>query len=323
MDVIRGAYVPRYPGCKSIEDTLQAVMFADPFCYWLQNVGVNRMSNKKEGSFRVGIIGLGAVGSAVKHALNFYHTCTGYDIKGIGLWNDILKTPVSFICVSTPEGSDGHLDCSAVDNVLSRLNDSRYCGICVIKSTVAVGYTGAAVKRFPLLRIVYMPEFLREKSNFTWFVNPDRIVLSGDEPDIDAVLKLFTWVDGLNESVPVLKVTHIEAEIGKVGHNARIATLVSFTNEMEQISQEHGANPEQVMKIIQADRRVRSREHLRPGLGPYGGKCVPKDTRELINASQNTTLLEAAEQVNESLRRKELFLSSETVTSQSADKRIC
>ncbi|MDD4254431.1 MAG: hypothetical protein PHP59_03555 [Methanofollis sp.] len=293
----------------------------------LSTIGVNKMSNQQDVNFKVGIVGLGAVGSAVKHALRFYYPrTTGYDIKdikGSGSWSDILETEVAIITVSTPEGIDSRLDCSAVDNVLSRLNESRYSGICVIKSTVGVGYTDSAVRRFPRLRIVYMPEFLREKSNFTWFVNPDRIVVSGDDQDIDTVLELFTWVDGLNDTVPVLRMSHIEAEIGKLAHNARIALLVSFTNEIEQISQDHGADPNRVMSVIHADRRVQSQEHLRPGLGPYGGKCVPKDTRELINASHNTVLLRAAETVNNTLLNKGFCLDVKTAVSQSTEKRIC
>ena len=279
------------------------------------------MFKENEGNAQVGIIGLGAVGSAVRHALSFYHSCVGYDIKGEGAWNEILKTQAVFICVPTDEGVNDRLDCSAVDDVLSRLEGSRYSGICVIKSTVGIRYTDSAVRRFPRLRLVYMPEFLREKSNFTWFVNPDRIVISGQERDVDAVLELFSWVDGLDETVPVLRMSHIDAEIGKLGHNAYIATKVSFTEEMEQISSEHGADPNQVMSVIHADRRVKSREHLRPGLGPYGGKCVPKDTRELINASHATTLLRAVESVNENAKNTRLIVGTKSAVRQPAENR--
>jgi len=276
---------------------------------------------ENEGKAQVGIIGLGAVGSAVRHALSFYHSCVGFDIKGEGSWNEILKTQAVFICVSTPEGVDGRLDCSAVDDVLSRLEGNNYSGICVIKSTVGVGYTDSAVRRFPRLRLVYMPEFLREKSNFTWFVNPDRIVISGQERDVDVVLELFTWMDGLDETVPVLRMSHIDAEIGILAHNAYIATKVSFTEEMEKISREHGADPNQVMSVIHADRRVKSKEHLRPGLGPYGGKCVPKDTRELINASHTTTLLSAVESVNENAKNSRLIIGTKSAVRQPAENR--
>ena len=244
---------------------------------------------------RIGVIGLGSVGKALKHALSFYHPCTGYDILGEYSRDDVLDTSAVFICVPTPEGGDGRLDCSIVESVLSKLSASRYAGIVVIKSTIGVGFMDEAVTEYPDLRLVYMPEFLRERSNFTWFVNPDRLVFSGNEEDVEEVLQYFTWVE---DDVPVLRMTHREAELGKLAHNAYIALKVSFTNEIEQISHERSADPAHVMSVIWADRRVLSRDHLRPGFGAYAGKCVPKDTRELINASECATLLQAAEDLN-------------------------
>jgi Predicted UDP-glucose 6-dehydrogenase len=78
---------------------------------------------------------------------------------------------------------------------------------------------------------------------------------------------------------------HIEAEIGKIAHNAFIASKVSFTNSIELISNVCNADPMQVMSTIWADRRVLTNAHLVPGLGGYAGKCIPKDTNEL-NAFQ-------------------------------------
>ncbi|WNY29261.1 hypothetical protein MmiEs2_14860 [Methanimicrococcus stummii] len=248
---------------------------------------------------KLAVIGLGSVGKAVKHTFDFfYDTVDGYDIDGRGNWENVLHSDISFICVSTPESEDGHLDCSNVDNVLCRLSASGYSGICVIKSTVSVGFTDASTKKYSNLRIVYMPEFLREKSNFTWFVNPDRLVISGEIADMDKVIELFWWVDDVGESVPILKMKNIEAEIGKLAHNARIAVLVSFTNEIESACMEYEADSDNVMSVIHADRRVNSKEHLKPKLGGYGGKCVPKDTKELIVSMKNPILLTAAEERN-------------------------
>ena len=248
---------------------------------------------------QLAVIGLGSVGKAVKHTFDFfYESVAGYDSDGRGNWNDIIRSIVVFICVSTPESETGHLDCSNVDDVLCKLNEFAYSGICVIKSTVRVGFTDSAVKKYPNLRIVYMPEFLREKSNFTWFVNPDRLVLSGNDVDMDEIIGLFWWVDGIGESVPILKMKYIEAEIGKLAHNARIAVLVSFTNEIEAVCIENDACSDSVMSVIHADRRVQSTEHLKPKLGGYGGKCVPKDTRELIASMRKPILLTAAEERN-------------------------
>lgn len=242
----------------------------------------------------LGVIGLGQVGTTLKHVLEFYGDVVGYDVKSTLPWKPILGTRVAFVCVQTPGGSDGRLDCSCVDQVLTHLEQDNYSGVAVIRSTVRVGYMDGARMRFPSLRLVYLPEFLRERSRFQWSTNPDRIVVAGDDDDVRLVLYCFDWV----EDAVVLRMSYREAELGKLAHNAFIATKVSFTNEVEQISKEWGADPELVMSVVTADRRVRSREHLRPGLGPYDGSCVPKDTRELVSVAKDPVLLRAVEEVN-------------------------
>lgn len=257
----------------------------------LDNNGVSKI---------VGIIGLGSVGYAVIHGMSKFYQCVGYDIYGDYEWRDILRSDVVFVCVSTPEGDNGHLDCRNIDSVLKRLLDNQYSGLVVIKSTLRIGYMEDALKKFPELKLVYMPEFLREKSSYTWFVNPDRLVVSGNEEDMDESLSYFSWVDGAT----ILRMDYRSAEIGKLAHNAFIATKVSFTNEIETVCNEKNGNPDSVMSIIWADRRVHSSAHLRPGLGSYDGKCVPKDTNELIASSPNTVLLNAVEKVKKSFPQK-------------------
>ena len=59
---------------------------------------------------RIGIVGLGAVGNALKHVLEFYYDCKGYDLLGGDGWGEILETDIVFVCVGTPEGDGGRLD---------------------------------------------------------------------------------------------------------------------------------------------------------------------------------------------------------------------
>jgi len=138
----------------------------------------------------IGVIGLGSVGKCVYHTLSYYYDTTGYDVLGDYSWKDILRASVVFICVPTPEGQDGRLECSIVKDTLSRLDDDGYSGVVVVKSTVGVGFMDASEREHPALRIVYMPEFLREKDNLAWFVAPDRLVTSGSKGDVDEVLGL-------------------------------------------------------------------------------------------------------------------------------------
>jgi UDPglucose 6-dehydrogenase len=245
---------------------------------------------------RVGIIGLGSVGKSLAHTLSWYHDVVPYDIKGNYDWEPILSTDVILVCVDTPLGPDERLNCRNVDSVLIRLQDGGFGRPVAIRSTVKVGYMALAVATFPKLRLVYFPEFIRERSQLQWTVCPDRLVLAGDDRDVRVVRSVFDWV----EDAPTLRMSYSEAELGKLANNAFIATKVSFTNEIERICQMYDADPEKVMQVVTGDRRVVSREHLRPNKGPYSGSCVPKDTHELMIAGGGAPLLAAVEQVKES-----------------------
>ena len=250
---------------------------------------------------RVGVVGLGAVGKTLAHILSWYHEVVPYDIKGVYDWKPILGTDLVLICVDTPQGADGRLNCQNVDNVLKRLEHGGFTGPIAIRSTLKVGYMNQAAAAHPELRLVYFPEFIRERSRLQWTVQPDRLVLAGDERDVRVVQSVFEWV----EDTPTLRMSFLEAELGKLAHNAFIATKVSFTNEIERICEMYQVDPENVMRVVTADRRVVSQEHLRPNKGPYNGSCVPKDTHELLIAGGQAPLLSAVEGIRESFGKSQ------------------
>ena len=246
----------------------------------------------------VGVIGLGSVGKALKAVMGYFYDVVGYDIIGEYDWNAILSCEAVFVCVQTPESIDGRLDCSHVSEVLGRLNEDLYNGIVVIKSTLRIGYMDIVIEKYPDLKMVYSPEFMSEKNAFIWTANPDRIVLSGKDEYMDYVESLYSWAGGTK----IIRTDYKSAEIGKLAHNAFIALKVTFTNTVETISDSQGANATDVMKIVYSDRRVGSSAHLEPYKGPYGGKCVPKDTAELINAfGEQAKLLKVADEINDKL----------------------
>lgn len=228
----------------------------------------------------IGVIGLGAVGTAVVDVLSKYHFVEGYDIDGRGSMHQILKSDVVFITVPTDSDKHGSLDTSIVESVVSELSNHNYPGIAVVKSTLSPRTMDTLKSRHSDLRLCYMPEYLREKDAQEWFAKPDRIVISGNKDDIEVVLESFSWVD---EDVPRLEMSCLEAEISKLAHNAFIATKVTFTCEIERICDDNSCDPHKVMNGVWVDRRINNPAHLTPGLGGFGGKCVPKDTEALVS----------------------------------------
>lgn len=253
----------------------------------------------QEDTPKFGVIGVGSVGSSMIHALSRYFPYEEYDVCEYYPFESLLSCDVVFICVPTNSDKEGRLDCSVVTDCIGRLLESDFAGIVVVKSTLRVGYCDELKSRFSNIHLVYMPEFLRERNSYTWCASPDRLIVAGDDADVQEVLKFFEWVDA---SIVPQRMSYLEAEFGKVVHNAYIATKVSFTNSIEMASKAGGMDPDKVMSVLWADRRVVSSEHLRPGLGGFAGKCIPKDTIEALGymaeLGVDRSLLESVIHVN-------------------------
>ena len=227
---------------------------------------------------KIGIIGLGSVGLAAKFTLEKHFAVRVYDIDGRGSWDDIIESDAVLVCVSTNGNADGALDMKNILSVARDLEISNFFGLMIIKSTLQPGTVDVLQKLHPNLRVAYVPEFLREKDAVEWFGDPDRLVYSCNRGDEKLLMQVFNWID---PEIPRLCMSSREAELGKLAHNAYIATKVTFTCEIERLCNLSNIDANNVMEVVWRDRRVNNSSHLTPGKGGFGGKCVPKDTLAL------------------------------------------
>jgi UDP-glucose 6-dehydrogenase len=78
---------------------------------------------------KIGIVGLGAVGTANKHGFEYLgHSVIGHDIRLDTTINDVLDTEITFLCVPTPQADDGSCDTSIIESVIKELNLYKYKG---------------------------------------------------------------------------------------------------------------------------------------------------------------------------------------------------
>jgi UDPglucose 6-dehydrogenase len=154
------------------------------------------------------------------------------------------------------------------------------------------------------------PEFLREGVAVSDFLDPDRIVLGGiDDRTLDVLAEVYAPFDG----VPMLRVDPRTAEMVKYTSNALLATLISFSNEIANLSAAVGTDVEEVLDGVHLDRRLSPTvegqriapgilTYLRAGAG-FGGSCFPKDVQALVahggHAAVPMQLLRAVLDVNE------------------------
>src|SRR3954470_16653077 len=213
------------------------------------------------------------------------------------------NTELLFCCVDTPPTYSGDADLSRVMKVVEAVGDLDSHAL-IMKSTVPVS-TGRSIKRH-LKKMGYAsnPEFLKEGSAIADFQRPDRVVVGAGDNDAqfgDRVEKLYEPLDA-----PMVRTDVASAEMIKLASNAFLATKISFINEIANVSEELGADVEEVARGMGLDSRI-GPHFLRAGSG-YGGSCFPKDVSALKQLAGNSgyhfQLLTAVIEVNELQKRR-------------------
>src|SRR4051794_33763206 len=211
-------------------------------------------------------------------------------------------TRLLFVAVGTPPTYSGDADLTAVHAVVDAMPPSDRHAL-VMKSTVPVG-TGASIKRVFAdrrkegFRYVSCPEFLKEGSAISDFLQPDRVVV-GDDGDwagdavVDLYRPLLTADHGGRGPGELVRTDIASAEMVKLAANAFLATKISFINEIANVCEVTGANVTEVSKGIGLDDRI-GPKFLQPGIG-FGGSCLAGEETVLARRFGRTRLLELAE----------------------------
>ena len=205
-----------------------------------------------------------------------------------------------FLCLPTPQESDGNADISAVVSVMNQICPTLAPGSIIInKSTVPIGTSAQLIQAIGRtdISLVSNPEFLREGVAVTDFLQPDRILIgASDREAAEKVAGLYQAIDA-----PVIHVDLASAETIKYATNSFLATKVSFVNALAAVCEAVGADIESVTRGLGSDQRIGSR-FLQPGPG-WGGSCFPKDMEALITtasaAGYEFDLLRAVVKANE------------------------
>lgn len=217
-------------------------------------------------------------------------------------------TEFVFIAVGTPSGVDGEADLRYVAASARTVAENMSAPLIIVnKSTVPVG-TGDWVadiirnnQREPIpFWVVSCPEFLREGSAISDFMQPHRTVLGSLDPNAaEKVAQLH-----LPLRAPIVITDLRTAEMIKYASNAFLATKISFINEIANICEELGADVKEVAAGMGYDKRI-GQFFLDAGLG-YGGSCFPKDVKALAymaaEKGRHPQLLNAVMEINDDRR---------------------
>ncbi len=134
------------------------------------------------------------------------------------------------------------------------------------------------------------PEFLAEGTAIYDLLNPDRILIGGEDKDsIDTLKNIYlNWVT--NEKIITTNLW--SSELSKLIANAFLAQKISSINSITALCEKTGADISQVSLAVGADRRI-GKHFLNAGPG-FGGSCFKKDILNLIYICEHYGLHEVA-----------------------------
>lgn len=229
---------------------------------------------------KVGIIGCGVIGSALKKWLeeNTNHQVYVSDpFKGYN--DDISVCDVFFIQIHVPTEADGTQNLNTFREIISKLPDKPI----FIRTTILPG-TSAKLSQELNHHVYFMPEFLTERTS----VNDFKVQPMVFTAETELLKDIFVGKE-------YIEMSSLEAEITKYTHNVFGALKVTYFNAVYDYCRQMGADFSKVHDGCLLSGYINNTHTQVPGPDGkfgYGGKCFPKDVNAFTAATKGYLLYE-------------------------------
>lgn len=244
---------------------------------------------------KIGIVGFGFVGKALKNGLLGSVEAYIVDPKlstEIGGLID-FSPKIIFLCLPTPMNKDGDQDISILQSVIDEINSIENLSeaTLVLKSTVIPSKLDQITDS---VNLIVNPEFLREISADRDFIDSEFILLGGSEDKCTKV-KNFYLNHTKCKTNNFIITDKSSALLMKYTINTFLATKVTFFNEIYNIHSESNINEswDSFIKMVSYDKRI-GESHMQvpgpDGRKGFGGACFPKDISALMHYAESLGL---------------------------------
>jgi UDPglucose 6-dehydrogenase len=220
----------------------------------------------------------------------------------------IDKSEMIFMSVNTPtktkgEGKGYAADLTYVRQCAKTIAEiSKTNKIVVEKSTLPVKTAemikdtlNSNKKHDVSFEVISNPEFLAEGTAINDLLNPDRVLIGGDnsktgQKAVNLLVEIYkNWI----QPKKIITTNVWSSELSKLVSNAFLAQRISSINSISALCDKTGADVDEVSKAVGMDKRIGS-QFLKSSIG-FGGSCFKKDILNLVYISRNLGLDEVAD----------------------------
>lgn len=247
---------------------------------------------------KIGIIGLGFVGGAIKESMSSQEWHVNLVLvdpaKGFNsTYQDLKDCDGVFVCVPTPQDEDGTCDTGPLESVLSQLKSVNYHGVIISKCTAPPDVYERLNELYP--NLIHAPEFLTAANAVDDYIRGQFAIIGGRVSaymrEAERIIRI--GQQNLDHNVRFCPIG--EAAMAKYTINTFMATKVVFMNEIAILCSKTGIDYQRVIGMVTQDNRI-GKSHMQvpgpDGSYGFGGACFPKDTSALLKyAEQNGAVM--------------------------------
>ena len=184
-----------------------------------------------------------------------------------------------YIAADVDTDEHGASDLSPVetylDTAIKNTNDETTL---VVLSQVPPGFVRSHKK--PNRQIAYQVETLIFGNAISRALNPERYIIGLDNADSKLPRELKSYLES-HGNPPIFKMSYESAELAKTAINCCLVSSISTANMFAEICEHIGANWQDIVPALRADKRIGQYSYLSPGLGLSGGN-LERDVKTVI-----------------------------------------
>jgi UDPglucose 6-dehydrogenase len=181
---------------------------------------------------------------------------------------DLARADLVYVAPDVPTDDKGQSDLDGLRGLLAHIVpaiDAR--AVVVILSQVPPGFTRSlGVVPFPLY---YQVETLIFGQAMQRALKPERFIVGALSPSEPLAPPLSAFLGSFD--CPILTMRYESAELAKISINMCLVASIGVANTLAELSEQVGADWNEIVPALKLDRRIGPYSYLAPGLGLAGG----------------------------------------------------